>query len=214
MPTTKPFQRGVDQMADAARRAGMMALAPADDSVLRRHLHHHAVALGHGADAERHLPLLRDAEAGGIGFDVDDLHFTRSHHAFGFSKGFCRVFPQFPQANRQSGLGVHPLGETAKLRTASRAEFPQGVSAGFRRFAPSPERAPFPKDSRFPPFPPVVLQSRPGGGLQQIAIEDAARAEFAGAADMPGFAEGRVRDQAWQTLLTRTGDLSIALFYL
>src|SRR5687768_8610215 len=61
-------------MADAARRARMMALAPADKAVLGRHLHHDAVALGHGADAQRHLLLLRDAEGGGVGFDVDDFH--------------------------------------------------------------------------------------------------------------------------------------------
>jgi hypothetical protein len=64
---------------------------------------------------------------------------------------------------------------------------------GFRRFAPSSERAPFPKDSRFPPFPPfppVVLLSRPSGGLQQTAIDGAARAEFAGAADVPGLQRG------------------------
>jgi hypothetical protein len=35
------------------------------------------------------------------------------------------------------------------------------------------------------------LLSRPRGGLQQIGIGDAARAEFAGAADVLGFAEGR-----------------------
>ena len=33
-------------------------------------------------------------------------------------------------------LGVHPLGETAKLRTISRAKSLQGVSASFRRFPP------------------------------------------------------------------------------
>src|SRR6267154_3041758 len=61
-------------MTDAARRARMMALAPADNAVLGRDLHHDAVALGHGADAERHLPLRRYTETGGVGFDVDDLH--------------------------------------------------------------------------------------------------------------------------------------------
>ena len=68
------LQRGVDQMADAARRARVMALAPADDAVLGRHLDHDAVALGHGADAQRHLLLLRHPEAGRVGFDVDDFH--------------------------------------------------------------------------------------------------------------------------------------------
>jgi hypothetical protein len=33
-------------------------------------------------------------------------------------------------------LGVHPLGETAKLRIISRAKSLQGVSASFRRFPP------------------------------------------------------------------------------
>src|SRR5260370_13334467 len=78
------------------------------------------------------------------------------------------------------------------LEQSSCRGFPP-VSAGFRRFAPSSGRPPFPKDSRFPPFPPfppVVLLSRPRGGLQQIGIDDAARAEFAGAADVLGFAAG------------------------
>ncbi len=81
------LQRGVDQMADAARRARMMALAPADEAVLGRHLHHDAVALGHGADAQRHLLLLRDAEGGGVGFDVDDFHFTLSPSSRGAAEG-------------------------------------------------------------------------------------------------------------------------------
>ena len=68
------FERGVDQMADAARRTGMMALAPADNAVLGRHLHHDAVALGHGADAQRHLQFLGHPVAGRIGFYVDDFH--------------------------------------------------------------------------------------------------------------------------------------------
>jgi hypothetical protein len=37
----------------------------------------------------------------------------------------------------------------------------------------------------------AVQLSRPRGGLQQIGIDDAARAEFAGAADVLGFAKGR-----------------------
>jgi hypothetical protein len=125
------LQRGVDQMADAARGTGMMALAPADKAVLGRHLHHDAVALGHGADAERDLQFLGHPVARGIGFDVDDLHFRapiipivadappanpgvhperETHNAVGFSKRFCREFPQFPQAIRQSGLWSGPIG--------------------------------------------------------------------------------------------------------
>ena len=69
-------QGSVHEMADRARRPRVMALAPADDAVLGRHLDQHAVALGHGADAERDLVLLRDAEGGREGFDVDDFHFT------------------------------------------------------------------------------------------------------------------------------------------
>jgi len=109
-------------------------------------------------------------------------------------KVFAGNFRNFRKRYANQGFGVDPLDETAKLRTVPRAEFLQGVSAGFRRFAPSSERAPFPEDSRFPPFPPfppVVLLSRPRAGLQQIGIDGAAPAEFAGAADVLGFAEGR-----------------------
>src|ERR1700682_238662 len=109
-------------------------------------------------------------------------------------KGFAGNCRNSRKRYANQGFGVDPLGETAKLRTVSRAKFLQGVSAGFRRFAPSSERPPFLKDSRFPPFPPfppVVLLSRTEGGLQQMGIDDAARAEFAGAADVLGFAEGR-----------------------
>src|SRR5580704_1498759 len=35
----------------------------------------------------------------------------------------AKQFPQFPQAFCQSALGLHPVGETAKLRTVSRAEW-------------------------------------------------------------------------------------------
>ena len=67
------------------------------------------------------------------------------------------------------------------------------VSAGFRRVAPSSKRLLFPKDWRFPPFPPfppLVLPSHPKGGLQQIGIDGAARAELAGAAGVLGLVEG------------------------
>src|ERR1700730_1390034 len=67
------------------------------------------------------------------------------------------------------------------------------VSAGFRRVAPSSKRPLFPKDWRFPPFPPfppLVLLSHPKGGLQQIGIDGAARAERAGAAGVLGLVEG------------------------
>jgi hypothetical protein len=47
---------------------------------------------------------------------------------------------QFPQAIRQSGLGVDPKNETGKMRTVSRAEFLRGVSAlSAGRFPVSPK---------------------------------------------------------------------------
>ena len=61
-----------------AWRAGVLALAPADAAGLGRDLDQHAVALGHGADAERDLVLLRDAERGREGLDVDDFHALSS----------------------------------------------------------------------------------------------------------------------------------------
>jgi hypothetical protein len=70
--------------------------------------------------------------------------------------------------------------ETATLRT---------VSANFRRFAPSAQRLPFSNDSRFPPFPPLVLLFHPEGGLQPIGIGGAARAAVAGAAGALGLVE-------------------------
>jgi hypothetical protein len=51
-------------------------------------------------------------------------------------KVFAGNFRNFRKRYANQGYGVDPLGETAKLRTVSRAEFLQGVSAGFRRFAP------------------------------------------------------------------------------
>jgi len=51
-------------------------------------------------------------------------------------KVFAGNFRNFRKRYANQGFGVDPLGETAKLRTVSRAEFLQGVSAGFRRFPP------------------------------------------------------------------------------
>jgi hypothetical protein len=54
---------------------------------------------------------------------------------FEVRSGFCNL-RNFRKRYANQGFGVHPLGETAKLRTVSRAEFLQGVSASFRRFPP------------------------------------------------------------------------------
>jgi hypothetical protein len=51
-------------------------------------------------------------------------------------KVFAGNFRNFRKRYPNQGFGVDPLGETAKLRTVSRAEFLQGVSASFRRFPP------------------------------------------------------------------------------
>jgi hypothetical protein len=51
-------------------------------------------------------------------------------------KVFAGNFRNFRKRYANQGFGVDPLGETAKLRTVSRAEFLQGVSASFRRFPP------------------------------------------------------------------------------
>src|SRR5260370_6262795 len=124
-----------------------MALAPADNAVLGRHLHHDAVALGHGADAQRYLPLLGHAEARGVGFDVDDFHFRapiirivadappanpgvhpkeRRTMRLASRKVFAGNFRNFRKRYANQGYGMDPLGETAKLRTVPRAEFLQG----------------------------------------------------------------------------------------
>jgi hypothetical protein len=51
-------------------------------------------------------------------------------------KVFAGNFRNFRKRYANQGFGLHPLGETAKLRTVFRAEFLQGVSASFRRFPP------------------------------------------------------------------------------
>ena len=197
----------------------MVRFAPADQAAGGRDLDHHRVALDRGADAERHLQFLGNPVAGGIGFDVDDLHFRtpiirivadappanpgvhpegETHNAVGFSKGSCREFPQFPQVLRQSRRGVHPLGETVKLRVSRARVVARGFRQfppGFRRFAPSSKRAPFPKDSRFPPFPPfppVVCCLAPRRApTERDLMAPRAQVSSAGAARVPGFAEGR-----------------------
>jgi hypothetical protein len=45
-------------------------------------------------------------------------------------------FRNFRKRYANQRFGLHPLCETAKLRTVPRAEFLQGVSASFRRFPP------------------------------------------------------------------------------
>src|SRR5260370_21925827 len=110
-------------------------------------------------------------------------------------------FLQGISAISASDTPIRALEWTPWVRQQNRGRFLEQSPAGgfrqfppgFRRFAPSSERAPFPMDSRFPPFPPfppVVLLSRPRGGLQQNGTDGAARAEFAGAADVLGFAAG------------------------
>jgi hypothetical protein len=51
-------------------------------------------------------------------------------------KVFAGNYRNFRKRYANQGYGVDPLDETAKLRTVSRAEFLQGVSASFRRFPP------------------------------------------------------------------------------
>jgi hypothetical protein len=45
-------------------------------------------------------------------------------------------FRNFRKRYANQGFGVDPKSKTGKLRTVSRAEFLQGVSASFRRFPP------------------------------------------------------------------------------
>jgi hypothetical protein len=51
-------------------------------------------------------------------------------------KVFAGNFRNFRKRYANQGFGADPLGETAKLRTVSRAKFLQGVSASFCRFPP------------------------------------------------------------------------------
>jgi hypothetical protein len=119
-----------------------------------------------------------------------------THNAVGSRKVFAGNFRNFRKRYANQGFGVDPLGETAKLRTVSRAEFLQGVSASFRRFAPLRAivgKAPISQGfevSALSALSAGRLLSRPGGRLQQIGIDGAARAEFPGAADVLGLQRG------------------------
>src|SRR6266852_1004610 len=106
-------------MTDAARRARMMALAPADNAVLGRDLHHDAVALGHGANTQRYLLARRHAEAGGIGLYVDDLHFAPLPPA---EEAAPRSSGQAPRPSRSMGNSQ----TSPTLRDAALCAAPQG----------------------------------------------------------------------------------------
>jgi len=129
-----------------------------------------------------------------------------------------RDFRNFRKRSANQGFGVHPLGETAKLRTVSRAKFLQGVSAGFRHTERRKPAAAAPVEMidivdesdapdccrEFPPFLPVVLLPRPKGGLQPDRDwRRRARTARGRGWRAPACRGLGVRDRTWLMLLRR-----------